>query len=235
MDSILIKIQKLLSLASSANEYEAQRANEKVQELLLAHNLSIADLPKSQSDVEQTEVLAGTKTVKWKKDLLTAVAVFYDCQTLTTSKHKSVVTSIIGSPANSAVVALMFDYFVKAIDRVVVEEKRLGRLPSGVPTFRHGVALRISAKLCDRKASIARDGFTNESGNVSALVVQSQSAQAREQTEAWFTENCPDATSRRTRIKASGALNSGYRAGDRVGVDTQLNPVTQRQLAGAAK
>lgn len=235
MDSILIKIQKLLSLASSANEYEAQRANEKVQELLLAHNLSIADLPKAATGVEQTEVLAGTKTVKWKADLLTAVAVFYDCQTLTTSRHKSVVTSIIGSPANSAVVALMFDYFVKAIDRVVLEEKRLHRLPSGVLTFRHGVALRISAKLSDRKASIARDGFTNESGNVSALVVQSQSAQARAEIEEWFAENCPDAKTRKNKIQDSEALNSGYRAGDRVGVDTQLNPVTQRQLAGAVK
>lgn len=59
MDKNLIqKIQKLLALANSSNQNEAELASKKAQELLLKHNISMASVENAQFDfTEHTEEL----------------------------------------------------------------------------------------------------------------------------------------------------------------------------------
>lgn len=56
MKDLIEKIQKLLSLATSDNQFEAELASKKAQELLIKHNLSMVDVEKSDSDYDRTEV-----------------------------------------------------------------------------------------------------------------------------------------------------------------------------------
>jgi Protein of unknown function (DUF2786) len=234
MQEILKKIEKLLALTSSPNENEAQRASEKVQELLAAHNLSLADLPreKSQEDVGETTVLSSTKVVEWKRTLLIAVACFYDCETMTWRRRRSVDVLVVGTTANTGVVILMYEYFVKALERVVCDERRKGMKVT--PTFRHGIALRISKKLADKKESMKRDGIHSECRNISAIVLQNQAEKASRDIANYYAKNHPSIKIRSSSFKTSEGLAQGYEAGDRIGVDTQLNPTSQqRQLARA--
>jgi hypothetical protein len=53
---IIEKIQKLLSLASSDNQNEAELASKKAQELLIKYNLSMAQVEIKEYDTEQIEV-----------------------------------------------------------------------------------------------------------------------------------------------------------------------------------
>jgi hypothetical protein len=234
MQEIIKKIEKLLALTSSPNENEAQRASEKVQELLAAHNLSIADLPqeKSREEVGETTVLSSTKVVEWKRTLLIAVSNFYDCETMTWRRRGSVEVIVVGTAANTDVAILMYEYFVKALERVVCDERRKGMKVT--PTFRHGIALRISKKLTDKKESMKRDGIHSEYRNISAIVLQNQAEKASRDIANYYAKNHPSIKIRSNSFKASDGLMQGYSAGDRIGVDTQLNPASQqRPLMGA--
>lgn len=223
--SILRKIKNLrnFALSPTANEHEAHNANAKIQELLILHNLSLADLPEEESQAVETHtVLKSKKIIKWKKTLLLSVALFYDCQLMQERTKENVYQSIIGSQGNIAVALLMYEYFEKALERVVDEEIKLGRVDI-TPTFRNGIALRISAKLRERKQLINREGFSTEIGNVSSLVVMQQSERATQDINKWIEKHCAGVKEVKYKIKPSNDLQRGYAVGDRIGVDPQIN------------
>jgi hypothetical protein len=60
-DPIIKKIQKLLSLATSPNEHEAQVAAAKAQELLVRHNLTLQHLEKKPEDYQPAMFYEGGK------------------------------------------------------------------------------------------------------------------------------------------------------------------------------
>ena len=235
MDKVVLdKIKKLLSLASSANEFEAQRANEKVQEVLALHNLSLGDLPTGEAEeVEEVTVLTSSRTVKWLASLLVAVADFYDCQAMVFRRKRGVLTSVVGSPGNVQVTILMFEYFKKAIERVAKEESSIGWVDD-TPTFRHGIVLRINSKLNKRKKQILQDGIQSEVVTASALVVKSQSEKAQKDVENWIKNQYPKSNTTTTKFVGGSALRDGFDAGDRIGIDTQLNGNRQRQLSASS-
>jgi hypothetical protein len=230
--TILDKIKKLLSLGSSANEHEAARANEKVQELLTLHNLSLSDVDaKDDVGIEEKTLLSTSRVVRWKQTLITSVAAFYDCQSMLSRSTDGVRVSIIGSTGNVAVTALMFEYFLKAIEGVVKEAKKDKWLDI-TPTFRYGIVLRISKKLDERKAQTQAEGFTSEAGSVSGLVVVAQSKQAKRDVDLWIRKQYPRSGTVRTKAKDNSAMRDGFAAGGSIGVDPQMRSGGGRQLAG---
>lgn len=223
--SILRKIKNLrnFALSPTANEHEAHTANAKIQELLILHNLSLADLPEEESQaVEKHTVLKSKKITKWKKTLLLSVALFYDCAVIQEQTDTNVCLSIIGSQGNVNVALLMYDYFVDALERVASEERKLG-LVDITPTFKNGIALRINAKLQERKRLINREGFSTETGNVSSLVVVQQSERAIQDIDKWLEKHCAGVKEVKYKIKTSTDLEKGYIVGDRIGVNPQIN------------
>ena len=233
ISSVMEKIKKLLSLATSPNEFEAARANDKVQELLLAYNMSMGDIKESDAAVTEEVLFETSRSVKWKESLVAAVASFYDCMSMSSRSSNGLATSIMGSPGNVTVTIAMIEYFTAAIDRVAKEDKSKG--VSITLTYRYGIVMRISQKLRERKAAIKSAGFTSEAGTVSALAVQSQSDAAAKDIQRFIRKQYPQA--RTATIKSNGnrgSLRDGFNAGDRVGIDSQMNSGRgQRQLAGA--
>jgi len=65
-NKILEKIKKLLSLATSPNEHEAQSASKKAQALLLKHNLTMSELDYEESNYSKEVFVEGRASVEDK-------------------------------------------------------------------------------------------------------------------------------------------------------------------------
>jgi len=76
---VIERIRKLLALAQSANENEAQAAALKAQELLAEHNLREADLHEADDEfVIDGELLSDSRP--WRRKLAANVARLYFCE-----------------------------------------------------------------------------------------------------------------------------------------------------------
>lgn len=75
------KIRKLLALASSPNEHEAQSALLKAQELLAKHNLSMSDIGNIEQEEEVVEftIDAPFSKMKWRYLLASVIADNFRC------------------------------------------------------------------------------------------------------------------------------------------------------------
>jgi hypothetical protein len=80
---ILDKIQKLMALATSANEHEAALALSKAQALMAEHNLTSTDLHRSQLGTTQFKSTQSVSKVKdWELALVQQVAGAFGCRVL---------------------------------------------------------------------------------------------------------------------------------------------------------
>lgn len=153
-------IQKLLRLAADggATEAEAELAMVKAQELMAAHNLTVAELVATGQDGEPRLNQASAKNLMypWKRDLLKAIADVNFCHlSLTFKRTKSGQQigggfNIIGRQSNVAAVNNMFDYLTKTIERLVVAEVGTSpqdRFTKYAHSFRLGAADRLKVRL----------------------------------------------------------------------------------------
>jgi hypothetical protein len=78
MQEIIDRINKLLALATSANEYEASAAAAKAQEILTEHNLRLEDIETGQKSptlpIEQITIGSNSRKVHWKGFIANALA-----------------------------------------------------------------------------------------------------------------------------------------------------------------
>ncbi|HWR07777.1 DUF2786 domain-containing protein [Sporomusa sp.] len=89
-EKIILKIRKLLKLSSSNFNGESEAALLKVQQLLIEHDLSMADLgsPDTQQKVSE-EILEYTSAPWWYKDLISIIADNFRCESLIRSRAYS--------------------------------------------------------------------------------------------------------------------------------------------------
>ena len=78
MQEIIDRVNKLLALATSANEYEASAAAAKAQEILTEHNLGLEDIKTDQKSpalpIEQITIGSNSRKVYWKGFIANAIA-----------------------------------------------------------------------------------------------------------------------------------------------------------------
>jgi hypothetical protein len=78
MQEIIDRINKLLALATSPNEYEASAATAKAQEILTEHNLGLEDIKTNQKSpalpIEQITIDSNSRKVYWKRFIANAIA-----------------------------------------------------------------------------------------------------------------------------------------------------------------
>lgn len=82
-DKIINKIQKLLALASSKNENEAQTAMLMAQKLMAIHNIEMSQVETVGVDNNVIEEQADVKShkTKWKRWLANVIAINFRCET----------------------------------------------------------------------------------------------------------------------------------------------------------
>ena len=113
---IIQKIKKLLALASSDNENEAQAAMMKAQELLAKHKLTIRDVNDvhEESKVIEKQTAVTFKKATWKGRLSSVIASNFCCYNYyyTDKTHR---VSFMGLPEDVETAVSVFEYAVEYI------------------------------------------------------------------------------------------------------------------------
>ena len=154
---IILKIQKLLALASSSNENEAQAAMMKAQEMLAKYKLSMKDVqskhPESKA-VKRCTAVTFTKAA-WKGRLASVIADNFCCYMylLTARSHQVV---FMGLPEDAETAASVFEYAVEYITGRVRQLRReyyrLGESTKGLENdYAQGFISGLSQKYEEQK------------------------------------------------------------------------------------
>lgn len=144
MADIQEKIRKLLALADSPNEHEAQLAMLKAQELLLKYKLSEADVwdaAKLKTKDIRTGITCSKRRDPWIAELAATVAKNYCCQgyRVHTSGKQTQGIGFIGLEEDAEVCAAVFRY---AVDCVQAE---IGKMRKDYDNFNAA----LLKQLCD--------------------------------------------------------------------------------------
>lgn len=123
------KLQKVLALTKSPNEFEAQAAADILAKLLKAHNLDMADLEARGTEaapgVEERGHDLGKAAFQWKLDLARYIANFYYCEAIVFA-DKSLV--FIGRPDNVQSLQMLYGWLIDQIKRIATEERKVWML-----------------------------------------------------------------------------------------------------------
>lgn len=169
MDKKLIdKIKKLLALAESSNENEAQLAMLKAQELIVKHKLTMKDIESEEVAINVEKKITDftyTSKTKWKCLLAMTIANNFGCYCYTNisreydeRKHdfgKINRISFIGTDEDVNVCLLVFEYALNTITTRIKEEqarmKREKLSTAGIATnFGYGFVAGLKEKFTEQ-------------------------------------------------------------------------------------
>jgi hypothetical protein len=211
MDTKLLdKLRKVLALAKSGVEGEAQNAAAILAELLTKHNLSMADLEKkgahAPSVAEKGHDL-GKAAFTWKMDLAEAVAEFYYCHPLVDRRSKTV--AFIGRPDNVESLTMLYAWIIEQIRQIASEERKKHQTETGEHidplrwqvNFGIGAVERLRSRLEDKKAEDAEAMARNAEGDVVALALhhETENQDYMEQKYGFRTDGKETARERKNR------------------------------------
>jgi uncharacterized protein DUF2786 len=214
-ERILERIQKLLALteARGATPEEAASAAAKAQSLLFEHNLSMASVERHDTDKGKTEQFANTDflmnatrfSVSWHRTLLGGIASANFCKAVF---GQGATAHIIGQTSNVEVVAYLYNYLSREIERLATEGLRregvLEHRRRWKVSFCYGAAMTIRQRLREQK-----ERNSAQSAACTALVVVSD-ADLKRAVGAFFP--------RLTTLRGGRISNSnGYAAGQEAG------------------
>ena len=177
MDAVLAKVKKLLKLAEgNANVEESASAAAKAQELIDKYKLSLTDLEAREVEAEPISVdhtlRQGKHMIWWQLKLACGVALANSCKAysqdtvLPNGKKYSNNIKLIGSKSDAMIVAYLYGYLVKEIDRrakLAVSKLELDGEHWGVSprsygnSFRIGCVDAINARLTEQKRQLHKD------------------------------------------------------------------------------
>lgn len=231
---IVNKIQALLALATSPNENEAMAAMEKAQALLAQYDLAMADVEgrdEPNEAVTRIQVDCGLRSAPvWQQWILTALAKSNHCLSYTDQGK----LKLIGKPHRVQIVSSLFAYL---LDTVARERKAALKVAKVDPNseanrysnyswnhwstdFNKGMAIRIHKRLIEQAERAELQGIAQSS----ALVIQNQSALAKQENQAFARSiGLRLAPSRQTRSRQTSAYASGQAAGSRAGLNAQMS------------
>lgn len=177
-DLLRTRMERLLALTSSPNEHEAALAMEKLQELLIRHNLDLADLETrghAAPTVREKGHDLGKAAFRWKLDLAEVIARHYFCHPLVNRHAKTVV--FVGRPDNVDSLLALYRWVIEQIKTISREERRVHIESTGEHidplrwqvNFGIGVVERLGQRLEEIKRRQAEDT------QIQALVVHHES------------------------------------------------------------
>ena len=223
---ILEKIQKLMSLADSPNESEAQSAMDKAQALMVQYNISISDISVSDesNDIIEDSIKETGRLSSWESVLMSAVAKVNYCDAFVTRSRRAGKTKLVmvGKPHHVAIAKAMFDYLSATVERECKRVKTenpidtVGR--SWSASFKLGCASRIASRLKEKMESMKSQGIPEVA--VTALVVVDSFRKADQDIQKYHAQ-----AGRKfgKASKCSFSNGAGYSAGQSAGNSVSLN------------
>lgn len=214
MDNILTRIQKLLALTESrgATPDEAASAAAKVQALLFAHNLSMADVeqhaaePPDDMGREDVEAAGPVICAGFTGTLLQIIARWNFCKAIQILGTRRSV--IIGKPHNVEVCRYMTDHLSAALHKMAREAHKASDGSTPFVRF-YNAFWKGALSVINQRLREQHEASTAASAASTALVVQSNG-----QLEAAVTRLMPGAHTRATPRPTS---QDGYLAGQEAG------------------
>lgn len=183
MDNRIIeKLRKVLALTNSPVEAEARLAAERLQELLTAYNLDIADLEQkgghASPTIKEDSHDLGKAAFKWKLNLAEVIAEHYFCVPIVNHYAKTV--AFVGRPENVESLKMLYQWLIDQIRRISSEERKKHIQTTGEHIdplrwqvgFGEGAVIRLGERLHEiKKAREEAEAKSSRSGTtVTALV-----------------------------------------------------------------
>jgi hypothetical protein len=216
-ERIAERVRRLLALSKSPNEHEAAAAAQKAQELLLKHDLSMAEVDVA----EAPEVVEGSTKLAngagWRITLLFRVAEAYGCE-MTYSTGTGGRCQLYGRAHAIEVVLHVNEYLARTIERLAEEAARnisfwdTGESRKWRTRFRYGAVRTVTTRLKESRRTLAQ-----ESAQTQALVLVNDKA-----VKEFFQRLYPPGTLGRSSL-GSDMGGHGYRAGREAGHGIALN------------
>jgi hypothetical protein len=229
---LIRKIRALRAKAEGKGVTEAEAAAfaAKVQELLAANGLSMADVgdaehaPEAIAGQEFPDVASPARQV-----LLRATCRYYMCEAIGPAR-RGMNWTIVGKPSNVLVALEMFDYLIKTVVRLSNEYGRQSPTHNKID-FRRGAMTRLAERLMEewRKATEAKPEWRSHGnpGNLPALFVNEQ-----QQIRAYVAQRMNTRTSAGPRIKHGNDAAVGRQAANGISLHRQVGGGGGRLMIG---
>lgn len=228
--TIIDKVRKLLTLArhERTGEIEATNASNRARVLLAEYNLDMAIIDQPEEDPVTEELYHHGRLQKWQRILLNQVTRSCFCRSLQIVNGKGLDDwVIVGKPHNIAVARETVLYLTAAINRLAKEHTGEGQ--AYLNSFKFGCSFRICQRLEEKRQASMLHGVNTPETRMPALLNLYQTELA--EVERHIRQSTEDV--KKARIKATvsdtRAFRKGLEAGDRVGLDPQLNKQARQQ------
>ena len=174
--SVLRKVEKLIALGASSNEYEAEQAMIKSQELLLKHNIDATYLG---SDNEEKICLKRVVREKKETAKMRSIGKILETFFVSTVYHRSkdfTYLEILGNSTNVEIAGYVADFLQLELDQLWIRAKKEARLKGAVA--KNSFFLGVAKGYCNKIEALKQ----NYSADVTKaiLVIEKQLVLARE-------------------------------------------------------
>jgi hypothetical protein len=217
-EQVISTVQKLLRLAESDNENEAQLAADRAAELMQRYKIELAMLGTLDPDsitIEQV-TLWDKCSVDWHEHLALGIASINDCGVWKCGRKELL---ICGTDSSMQVTNYMFHYLLRTIrklSRMYVRE--FGGRHSQRMAFAAGCVHRVVERLKERKKA-REDVAVADHGCTALMVVNSE----RKEVQRWMQNNLQLGKARRRRGRGGQSYWDGREAGNSVNIRDGLN------------
>lgn len=234
LDQVIQKVQKLLRLAESDNEHEAQLAADRAAELMQKYKIQSAMLNLDETTVKvESTCLWNKASVDWHMYLAAGVAEINDCGIWVHNRRSLM---ICGSEGSLQITNFLFHYLLRTIrklSRMYLVEFYGSSKGKGLHAHRMAFAAGCVSRVCERlkEKKHSREQSAEATHGCQALTVINKE---RQEVETWMRSNLNLRPARRRAARGGQAYADGRAAGDLVSIRDGLNSGGRdpRQLGG---
>jgi hypothetical protein len=156
--TVLIKIQKLLSLANSDNEHEARLAAEKANALLIKHNLTMQQAKDVSEDYENTVLDLGKRAPVVTKYINSIVLKHFFVELIRSRRYGKSTISVLGTKTNVEIAVYVHSYLTIQFESLWKAYKaRTGVDASAKQSYWMGLFRGLDAQLSAQRAAVQRE------------------------------------------------------------------------------
>jgi len=238
-DRLILRAKALMEHSrSNANENEAATAAEKLQALLLEHEITMAEVEDKGDDEDLSIVIdksSVTQSYPWRRPLAKMVAEMYMCDYFYTTRRflgstvKHDEHSFVGAKHRVELAKNMFQYLIDTVDRLAKEGALTVSPSERSPyrtAFRAGAVLRLCRRISQRIEAAKQGNVESVSKPGTNLpAVLDLYEKTKTQLTAYMQKEFPELKTKSSKLAAElhgrGAMD-GRAAGDRIGLDQQI-------------
>ncbi len=208
---VLDRIRKLLALAGSANQHEAELAMKKAHELMLRHNLEVT-ATREAAGYEVAHVGDPSKRgTRVESDIIVLLDQLFFVKAIRVPVYlvhegkRGWVYELLGTPANLEMAVHVHAFLLATVERLWEANRNDARVMSGRDrlAYQCGVVAGFRDKLTKERTELA-------SGEQGLVWVGDA------ELDRLYRRRHPHITTRRTRQKQSGAHHAGREAGQQI-------------------